>query len=252
MSFSARWRFVRAIGITLAHSTGVLGAAAVGQLRRGQASRRYWDWCEALCRLGGVDLHVEGADRLPPGRGWLFMSNHRSYWDIPSIGFGLKPIPLRMVAKRDLFKVPLWGPAMRKAEILPLDRSDRAAAIRDLDVAADKLRGGLSVWIAPEGTRSRDGALGHFKKGGFMLALKTGAPIVPVGVAGTERVAPVDRFELTGGGPVAVVVGEPIDVAPYIDGDDGRDRLMQEVRTAMTRLVARAEQIVSQHQGVRP
>jgi len=251
MSFIGRVRFARAVALTLRDSAGVLKSSALGTLSREDASRRFCDWCESLCRLGGVELHVEGLERLPAGRGWLFMSNHRSYWDIPSIGFGLKPVPLRMLAKSDLFKVPLWGPAMRKAEILPLDRGDRKNAIRDLDVAAQKLHDGLSVWIAPEGTRSRDGALGPFKKGGFMLALKTGTPIVPLGVAGTHRIAPVDRYEIVPGGPVAVVVGEPIEVAPFVDGDDGRDRLMEEVRAAMTRLVARAEEIVSQHQGVR-
>ena len=121
MSVLASLRFARAVGLTLGHSVGVLAASARGTLTREDSSRRYWNWCEALCRLGGVDLHVEGLDALPPDRGWLFMSNHRSYWDIPSIGFGLKPVPLRMLAKSDLFKVPLWGPAMRQAEILPLN-----------------------------------------------------------------------------------------------------------------------------------
>jgi len=251
MSFSGRLLFARAVATTLGASVGVLVASAASRLSRAEANVHFWRWSRSLCELGGVDLRVEGKDALDPARGWLFMSNHRSYWDIPAIGSGLEPIPLRMVAKRDLFKVPLWGPAMRKAEILPLDRADRQAAIRDLDVAADKLKSGLSVWIAPEGTRSRDGAIGRFKKGGFMLALKTGIPIVPVGVAGSERIAPVDRFELRSGGVVAVVVGDPIDVTTYAGSEEGRDRLMEEVRTAMTRLVARAEEIVTHHEGVR-
>lgn len=246
MGFAGRLRFARAVATTLGASVRVLATAATGPFPRETASAHFWRWTDSLCRLGGVDLRVEGKERLDPARGWLFLSNHRSYWDIPVIGTALAPIPLRMVAKRELFRVPLWGPAMRKAEILPLDRSNRHTAIRDLDAAATKLQGGLSVWIAPEGGRTRDGTLRRFKKGGFMLALKTGTPIVPVGVAGTERIAPVDRFEVLAGGIVAVVVGEPIDVTPFAGSDEGRDRLMDEVRAAMLLLVARAEQIVAQ------
>lgn len=242
MDFTGRLRFAQAVAITLGASVKVLAAAATGPFPRETASAHFWRWTDSLCRLGGVDLRVEGQERLDPARGWLFMSNHRSYWDIPVVGTALAPIPLRMVAKRELFRIPLWGPAMLKAEILPLDRSNRQAAIRDLDAAATKLHGGLSVWIAPEGGRTRDGNLRRFKKGGFMLALKTGTPIVPVGVAGTERIAPVDRLEVHAGGIVAVVVGEPIDVTPYAGSDDGRDRLMELVRTAMLDLVARAEE----------
>lgn len=251
MSIAGRLRFARAVASTLGASVSVLAGAATNRLQRERANVHFWRWSRSLCDLGGVDLRVEGKEHLDPARGWLFMSNHRSYWDIPAIGAGLEPIPLRMVAKRELFRVPLWGSAMLKAEILPLDRSDRKAAIRDLDAAAEKLKGGLSVWIAPEGTRSRDGAIGRFKKGGFMLALKTGTPIVPVGVFGSERIAPVDRYEICPGGVVAVVVGDPIEVAPFVGSDEGRDRLMQEVRTAMTRLVARAEEIVTKPEGVR-
>ncbi len=245
MSFAGRFRFSRAVATTLAASVKVLAAAATGPFSREMASGHFWRWTDSLCRLGGVDLRVEGKDSLDPARGWLFMSNHRSYWDIPAIGTALAPIPLRMVAKSGLFRVPVWGQAMMKAEILPLDRSNRQSAIRDLDVVATKLHGGLSVWISPEGGRSRDGKLRRFKKGGFMLALKTGTPIVPIGLAGTERIAPVDRFVVHAGGVVAVVVGEPIDVAPFAGSDEGRDRLMEHVRVTMLDLVTRAEEIVA-------
>jgi len=252
MGFAGQFRFARAVVTTLVASVKVLATAATGPFSREMASGHFWRWTDSLCRLGGVDLRVEGKERLDPTRGWLFMSNHRSYWDIPAIGTALAPIPLRMVAKRELFRVPLWGPAMLKAEILPIDRSDRQTAIRDLDAVAAKLQSGLSVWISPEGGRSRDGNLRRFKKGGFMLALKTGTPIVPVGVAGTERIAPVDRLVVHVGGVVAVVVGEPVDVTSFAGSDEGRDRLMAQVRMAMLGLVARAEEIVAREERGAP
>ena len=141
-----------------------------------------------------------------------------------------------MVTKKELFRVPLWGKAMRQAGFIEIDRQNRERAIESLRVAKETLRSGVHVWIAPEGTRTRDGAMLPFKKGGFMTALDSETRILPVGVAGTRAVLPKGRAAATPGQRVAVVIGSPIDVV----GKE-RDGLMAETRAAIEALVTRAE-----------
>jgi 1-acyl-sn-glycerol-3-phosphate acyltransferase len=238
------------MGKTLEYSFRTLGSSLAGKLTRDAANGLLYSWSRELLDYSETTPKVTGLDELPTGSPYIFMSNHRSLYDIPTLVVGLQPHPIRLVAKSDLFKVPLWGQAMLAAEIIKVDRSDREQAIRDLEVAGEMLHGGLCVWIAPEGGRSRDGKLRAFKKGGFMMALKTGVPIVPVGIAGTEGIAPVDKLVCYKGASTAMAVGEPIDVQAILDkkgGDvtEARDRLIARVREDMCLLVARAEALRS-------
>jgi 1-acyl-sn-glycerol-3-phosphate acyltransferase len=158
------------------------------------------------------------------------MSNHRSHLDIPSV-FEAFDRPLRAVGKSELSKVPIWGPAMRKIGMVFVTRGDTQRAIRELEDAKARLREGISVFIAPEGTRSRDGQLKPFKKGGFHLAKDLGAPILPVWVEGTAEVMKPDSFRIYKHGHVKVRIGPAIEVE-----NDGVDVLAQKTRDAMLKL----------------
>jgi 1-acyl-sn-glycerol-3-phosphate acyltransferase len=151
------------------------------------------------------------------------MSNHQSLLDIPVLAVSV-PGSVRFVAKKELFRVPVWGPAMRAARIISIDRQNRRSAIDSLRDAAQVLREGIHIWIAPEGTRSLDGKIGPLKKGGFMLALDTGTPILPMTISGTRHVRRPHDTQIVKGVHVDVFFGQPISV----DGRS-RDDLVSEV-----------------------
>jgi 1-acyl-sn-glycerol-3-phosphate acyltransferase len=137
---------------------------------------------------------------------------------------------MRMVAKKELFDIPLFGRAMRESGFVEVDRGNHKSAIESLDHAKDALARGVSIWIAPEGTRSQTGAMGPFKKGGFFLAMKTGAPILPVTVRGTHDVLPPHQLKLHREIDVDVIVHDAIETAELVDTSRSREELMQRVR----------------------
>jgi 1-acyl-sn-glycerol-3-phosphate acyltransferase len=182
----------------------------VGRLSPSRCDDRLSSWGRALLTRAAVDLQVEGLENLP-SYACLFMSNHQSHYDIPILYTAL-PRSLRMVAKAELFKVPIWGRAMRDAGFVSVDRSgDRQQAEKAMRLVKEALKNGFNVWIAPEGTRSPDGRLGRFKKGGFILAIETDTPIVPVAISGSAGILPKKSKLLNLGVPVRVWFGKPID-----------------------------------------
>lgn len=159
-----------------------------------------------------VDLHTSGAERVPD-RAVVYMSNHQSHLDIPMLYASLPSPTIRMLAKKELFQIPLWGRGLRAAEFVEVDRGDHARAVASIDQAARLLRDGVSIYLAPEGTRSIDGRIGKLKKGGFHLAIATGAPIIPVAIRGTIDILPRGSRLMRSGQRVWVHIGEPIEVA---------------------------------------
>ncbi|MGH7566310.1 MAG: lysophospholipid acyltransferase family protein [Gemmatimonadota bacterium] len=193
-------------------------------------------WSGWILRSLGIPLAVVGRERLEPGRTYVLMSNHQSVFDIFAL-FRAFDRPFRMVAKRVLFWIPILGWSMWMCGFIPIDRSKRESAIRSLDRAARKVRSGVSVLMFPEGTRSRDGTLHSFKKGGFMLALEAGVPVVPVVVLGTDSIMEKGSLRV-GRADIEVRIGRPIEIADR--GAGSRDQLMDEVRRAMIDLGATA------------
>ena len=191
-------------------------------------------WSRWILASLGIPVTVRGAERLERGRTYVLMSNHQSVFDIFALFRGVDT-PLRMVAKRILFWIPILGWSMAMCGFIPIDRSNRESAIRSLERAARRIRNGVSVLVFPEGTRSRDGTLRPFKKGGFMLALKAGVPVVPVVVLGTDRIMEKGSLRV-GHAAIEVRIGRPIEIRGR-DATD-RDRLMQDVRRAMAELGA--------------
>ncbi len=189
-------------------------------------------WSGVLLREVGASWEVSDTHNvtIKPGRPHIIMANHRSYFDIP-LSFVSLPGSIRMLAKKELFKVPIWGQGMKAAEFISIDRHDLDQALKDLAEARQIMQSGIVLWVAPEGTRSRTGRLGDFKKGGFMLALQTGAIIIPVGIQGSETILPPDTFDFVLGRKIEVNIGEPIDASLY--NIEQRDALMQNVRHAI-------------------
>ena len=170
---------------------------------------------------------------IVPGKPHIIMSNHRSHYDIPLIFVSL-PGSIRMLAKKELFRIPVWGKGMKASEFISIDRHNHAQALKDLEEARNMMESGIVLWIAPEGTRSRDGRLGEFKKGGMMLALQMGATIIPVGINGSQNILMPGRLDFFLDQNVLVNIGEPIDASSY--KIEERERLMNDVRKALQTL----------------
>jgi 1-acyl-sn-glycerol-3-phosphate acyltransferase len=173
-----------------------------------------------------IDLHATGAERVPPGRAYVYVSNHQSHIDVPMLYATLPSPTIRMLAKKELFRIPLWGRGLRAAEFVEVDRANHTRAIQSIDRAKELIRDGVSVWLAAEGTRSLDGRIGPLKKGGFHLAIETETPLVPVAIRGTIDILKRGTRSMQKGKRVDVTIGAPISV-------DGRtmDSLMDEVRS---------------------
>jgi 1-acyl-sn-glycerol-3-phosphate acyltransferase len=182
-------------------------------------------------RLVGVKVEVVGAERLDWRRTYIFMCNHVSNLD-PPIVIPVMPLRTSVLVKKELFRVPILGWGMRLANLVPVDRRNREAAIASLRSAAEVLRSGISMTIWPEGTRSSDGRLLPFKKGPFYLATESGVSIVPITLAGTHEIWPKDEFAVHPG-TATVIFHEPIDPAAYKDQDALIDAVRERIRSGL-------------------
>jgi 1-acyl-sn-glycerol-3-phosphate acyltransferase len=202
----------------------------------GRADRRACDdrldgWCRRIIARARMDVQVVGRENLLAGQTYLVMSNHQSLYDVP-VMFYVLGANLRMVTKAELFRVPVWGRAMREAGFIAIDRSNHERACESLAEARRYLAEGIHIWIAPEGTRSRTGDLLPFKKGGFALSLEAGLPILPVAIKGTRDTLGADRVRSTYDTRVLVTIRPHIDPKAYasMDPKAARDALMADVR----------------------
>ncbi|SDU16586.1 lysophospholipid acyltransferase family protein [Halopseudomonas salegens] len=201
--------------VTAGFCIDVLVRAAFRRLDRSRVDRYTRRWAALLLRLVRMDLHVVGqAPELNDGRRYIILCNHASHYDIPAI-FAAMPGSIRMLAKAELYRIPLLGITMRTAEFPSINRRKRNQALKDLDKARAMMESGIVLWAAPEGTRSLGGELLPFKKGCFHLALDTEAVIIPVGIRGISKVLPARSWRFNLGQPVSVHIGEPIDTRDY-------------------------------------
>ena len=203
---------LRVLGAMARITAPSLVEVARGSLARENVDERTRWFGQRVVEILGVDLRATGAERVPPGRAYVYMSNHQSHMDIPMLYATLPSPTIRMLGKKELFQIPLWGRGLRAAEFIEVDRSNHARAVASIDHAAKLIRDGVSIWIAPEGTRSRDGTIGKLKKGGFHLAKDTHTPIVPVAIRGTIDILPRGTRLMQHGKTVDVTIGAPIDV----------------------------------------
>ncbi|HWP56559.1 MAG TPA: lysophospholipid acyltransferase family protein [Candidatus Acidoferrales bacterium] len=166
-------------------------------------------WTGAILRISGVRLKVCGLEHLDPSQAYIFMANHQSYIDIPALVQGLAPFQLRLIAKKELVWVPVFGWALWASKHILVDRSGGKRAVTTLRRAKEKILQGLSVVIFPEGTRGRSAGVLPFKRGGFVLAAMANAPIVPVTIVGSGRVLPRGDWRIQKG-EIEVAVDEPV------------------------------------------
>ena len=188
---------------------------------------RFWSWC--VLKTGGVELKVRDTGRLDPRQAYVFMPNHQSNIDIPVLVQALAPFQLRWMAKRELLRIPFFGWALWASKHIVVKRSRSKDVVAAMAGAREKLTRGISVVVFPEGTRSTDGQLLPFKRGGFRLAEQAGVPIVPVTINGSGVLMKRGDWRLNCG-EVEVVIGNAI---PPGDADDRSRGQMHRVREAI-------------------
>ncbi len=178
--------------------------------------------------LAGVRLEVSGLERIPQDRVVVFMANHQGNCDPPAL---LAVLPtVSIMAKKEFFRIPILNRAMLARGFIPVDRKHREAAIAAVEQAVRSLQAGHSFLVFPEGTRSRDGRLQPLKKGVFIMALKVGAPIVPVSVSGSNKIMPKGKFVIHPG-RVRITVHDPV-ATEGLPLDD-RELIVERVRQAL-------------------
>lgn len=228
--FRTALTFIALVVGTLVFGSTVLVAQLLGVKQRPDSiyekCPRWWAWW--LLRAAGVKVVLHGDDGLVKGSPRVYIANHVSWFDIPSM---IEVLPhYGFVAKRELEKIPIFGPAARGVGVIYIDRENRKAAFGAYEDAAKKIQQGNPVLVYPEGTRGSSYALRPFKKGPFVLAIASQAPVVPVVIHGTIEVNPRDEFR-AGPGTVHVHLLEPIPTAGL--SYDDRNALADRVRERM-------------------
>jgi len=192
-------------------------------------------WCIGFAGLiAGIRLKIRGLDRLQRGQTYLFLSNHQGNIDGPLLCWSSRR-DLRALIKREMMRLPMLSLVLRQVQFVPVDRTDPLQARASIDEGARLLRTGLSFFAFPEGTRSRDGQLGSFKKGVFLMAIKAGVPIVPVTINHSRKIQPPGSYAIHPA-EVEVVFHDPIPTETLSPED--RETLLQATRGAIASALA--------------
>lgn len=235
-TFSSLWIRLLTTGAALDVLLRALFLVYTQRMTREKADHLTRKFGKNLLDIVQVKRHFffETPIEFEPNRCYMIMSNHNSLYDIPLM-FEAFQASVRMLAKKELYKIPLFGLTLKTNEFLCIDRQNKIQAIADLEKAKEKMKSGIILWVAPEGTRSSTGELLPFKKGVFHLALDTKATIIPVGINSTHRVLPAKTWNFSPNEIVNVHVGEPIDTSNYTEKE--RHILMELVRSNISELV---------------
>lgn len=188
-------------------------------------------WARMLLWLTSTRVNVIGRENVLLGKPQIFMANHQSDFDILIVMAHI-PGQFRWIAKKELFKIPIFGKAMRSAGYIEIDRQNHEKAMKSLDEAAQKIREGKSVVTFPEGTRSKDRTIKPFKQGMFHLAIKAGVPIVPISIIGAHEIMPKRTLKVRPG-KITMIIDRPVDVSGYTI--ETRGELIERVRGIIVR-----------------
>ena len=238
MSIRTLWYYLVLFFTTILHASAAIiaGLFRVKNRRGGIYDWSGTDWSRDILSAASTPVVASGLEHIPRDQPVIYASNHSSMFDIWAL-FATLPGSVRFVAKRELFRIPVLGRAMLAVGHVPIDRTARKRAFEAYDEAARMIRGGTSVVVFPEGTRSRTGELLPFKNAPFGLAIAAQVPIVPVYVHHTFEILPKGAWRLRPR-PIRLVVGQAIPTAGRRPED--RERLRDEVRAAMVALQAKA------------
>lgn len=228
------WLACRMIAHVAVVSTNILFRLTLGLLTPQAVEGHLARFWRGLLAISRTKLRVKRHWGVRRGQVYVYMSNHRSFMDIPVL-MGAVPGPApRMVMKSQLANIPLFGSAAVRLGYIPIDRSRSVQAARRLRQIKQQLRdAGTSIWISPEGRRNCEPELAAFRRGGFRLAIDLGAPVVPMWISGTDVVLPPGAAGVVPDQAVTVHVGEPIPTRGLSSDRAGIAQLMLQVRAAM-------------------
>jgi len=183
-------------------------------------------WTNSILFLAGVKIKVHGLEKIDKSKSYIFIGNHQSHFDVLSV-FSAIPLTVRFMAKKELFKIPVFGWALYASGTIQIDRSNRSKAIKSMNNALDRIRNGVSVVVFPEGTRSDDGKIHAFKKGGFVLAIKGENLIIPISISGSRFILRKNSNRIYPG-EIKIVISDPINTKDF--GYQKREKLSIYVR----------------------
>ena len=227
----ASLRIVVAVFVTMYYSIAAILSVLVdrtGALYHSIARK----WANILLKVFRVKVRVTGLENLVKGRSYVYVSNHASMFDIPAI-VGTLPDEIRIVFKKELSYVPIWGWSLAVGHYISIDRFSVKDAMKSLDAAAQKIREGASVLLFAEGTRTRTGKLQPFKRGAFSLAAKSGIPVVPLTVNNSFNILPKGSLKIRPA-DIELVVDKPIPTA-NVNGKADEMKLMESVRETISK-----------------
>ena len=190
---------------------------------------RAWGWL--ILKSSGVGVALSGVNHIERGDPHILMANHQGAYDIFAL-LAYLPVDFKWLAREEIFRIPILGWAMAAAGYVSIDRRGKKKALESIERAVAKIREGVSVLVFPEGTRSPDGRIHPFKKGGFTLAIKAGVPIVPISIRGSRNVLPRGSLRVRPG-KIDIMIGKGIRTDDKSLAD--RDDLMMAVRDAIDR-----------------
>ncbi len=229
------------IVLSLIYTAQTCGHAAIKHML-GTVKRRWCDeelqrWVKKMVKLLGIKCKVFNPYGVEPQKGQptIVMVNHSSLFDIPLSFLAFPKHSLRMLAKKELASIPIMGQGMKAAEFPLIDRKNRSQALKDLEALHKLLESGIVMWIAPEGTRSKDGKVAAFKKGGFITAIQAGATIIPMGIRGAADILPARTYQFNINQKAEIHIGKPIDATQYALED--KDKLIAETHRVIKQLV---------------
>jgi len=208
-----------------------------GTITRAWCDQELQRWSKRMIRLLRINVQVNNPLNVVPiaGQPTIIMCNHCSLFDIPLSLLAFPNNSVRMLAKKELSRIPIMGRGMMAAEFPFIDRHHHRQALIDLNAVHDLLNSGIVMWIAPEGMRSRTGALSPFKKGAFVTAINIAATIIPIGIRGADQICPAHTFNFNLKQTAEIHIGAAINAGDYTLNN--KEDLMQRVFSSMQDLI---------------
>jgi 1-acyl-sn-glycerol-3-phosphate acyltransferase len=184
-------------------------------------------WAKTILYASGTKIELYGLENIDREKTYIIMANHQSQFDILAL-YRIIPLTARFMTKKELFKVPIFGWIIKAAGMIKIDRSNREKAIQSISTALDTMKKEqVSIIVFPEGTRSLTNIVNEFKKGGFIIAIKGGIPIIPISISGSLNISKKHSLKISAGS-IKMIIDKPIETKDY--KYDQREKLIQDVR----------------------